>query len=271
MKIGLYLKRQDWHDPHVASDRIRGEWIMKYCSDMEEWHPGKKYEVIILHNSPVREIPGDSTIRIADICDPIWTIDAAGFKKLHQISNAIVTATDELARQVRQFTPKMVVTIGDGHYFPFYETRAWNPHSGPAKTAVWFGYAANAVALTPLLPALQRHHLAVKVIAEKSPFPPGKIQFIPWRIDTYIHEISKADFAVLPVTQPHKSNNKDITALLSGIPVAKTEADIARLMDPAQRQADMIKAPEIVSRHNARDRAKDYLNLIHSLRASQAW
>jgi hypothetical protein len=264
VKIGQYLKRLDWKIPHVASDRIRGEWVMKYCPEMEEWRPNQKYDAVIFHNA-VNIIASSHGVRILDVCDQLWEKDLTSFKRLALCVHGIVTATDELKKQVSQIVQKPIVTIGDGHYFPFYETRAWNPHAEKARRAVWFGHADNAFSLKPLLnEILTRHALKLTVIAERDPIQSPSIEFAPWKIDTYIREISQADFAVLPLTKPYKSNNKDISALLSGIPVAKTAEDIARLMDPAERQKDMVKAPEIISRHCARDRAKDYLDWIRA-------
>jgi hypothetical protein len=261
MRIGQYLKRLDWHIPHVASDRIRGEWIMKCCPEMEEWKPSQKYDVVIFHNSVIN-IASTPGVKILDICDPMWERDLNAFKQVASRVNGIVTATDELKKVVTQITARPIVTIGDGHYFPFYETRAWNPHQEKATRVVWFGYADNAFSLKPLLGEIMSRSLKLTVIAERDPLQASAAAFVPWRLDTYIHEISKADFAILPLTKEYKSNNKDISALLSGVPVAKTAADIERLMDPLERQRDMVKAQEIISRHNARDRARDYMDWI---------
>jgi len=262
MKIAQYLKRQDWHDPNVASDRIRGEWVMNYCPEMEEWRPGQQYDAVIFHN-PVPLIASTAGLKILDICDPLWQHSVTTFKAMARHIHAFVTATDELRTQVKQIVDKPTVVIGDGHHFPFYETRLWNPHQESAKRAVWFGYADNAFSLKPLLNAiLIRNKLKLTVIAERNPFPELDIDFQQWARDSYIREISMADFAVLPLTQPYKSNNKDVSALLCGIPVAKTTDDIDRLIAPYERQRDMLKAPEIISQHGARDRAKDYLDWI---------
>lgn len=266
IRIGQYLKRTEWRDPYVASDRIRGEWIMKYCPEMEEWRPGRRYDAVVFHN-PVKEIASAPGVKLLDVCDLMWQRDPDGFRRTAMCVDGIVTATDELKRQVTQLVFKPTVTIGDGHHFPFYETRAWNPHQEPARRVVWFGYADNAFSLNPLMSdILGRHHLELTVIAERNPFPQsGGVRFVPWRVDTYVNEISKADFAVLPLTQPYKSNNKDVSALLSGVPVAKTASDIERLLDPDERRRDMLKAPEVVSLHCARDRAREYMGLIRSL------
>lgn len=264
MRIGVYLKRVDWGDPNVASDRIRGEWVMKCRPEMEEWKSGVAYDAVIFHNA-VPRIAGTRGVKILDVCDPMWP-DRAVFRRLVQPVDGLVTTTEELRRQIMELTPKPVRVIGDGHWLPFYETRVPNPHSEPAKTVVWFGYADNVGPLRPLIPILAANGLKLKVIAERNPFPPCPlVEFVRWCRDTFVREISRADFAVLPFVAPHKSDNKDVTALLAGVPVAKTAGDIVRLVDPLWRQWEMAKAPGIIARHDVRDRAREYMEWIGEL------
>lgn len=268
MKIGVYLKKMDWGDPHVASDRIRGQWIMKFCPEMQEWRPGQSYDAVIFHNL-TQQIEKTSGLKILDVCDRIWH-EPAELQKFARSVDGIVTCTDALRQEVRKIVDKPTCVIGDGHYFPHYESRLPNPHDKPARSVVWFGYADNAGKLAALFPQLVARGLQIKFISDRNPFPGAtSLHFCKWNVDTYVQEVSKADFAVLPVNKPYGSNNREITALLCGIPVAKTAADIDRLISPEERRREMERAPEIVSHYDAKDRAREYMEWINLLRSGK--
>ena len=267
MRIGQYLKRLTWNDPNVASDRIRGEWVMRCCSEMEVWRPGAAYDAVIFHNAVPLIDQTKATVKILDVCDPMWTNCIDEFRSRVQSVDGIVTATEELRRQLAAVISKPVRVIGDGHDLEFYSTnRRPNPHAEQAKVAVWFGYADNAASLRAFFPILAKFRLRLKIIAERNPFPGlSMADYLPWKLETFVRQISEADFALLPTVQPYKSNNKDISALLSGIPIAKTTEAVCRFMDPAERQKEMAKAPEIIAKHDVRDRAQEYLGWIREL------
>jgi hypothetical protein len=153
--------------------------------------------------------------------------------------------------------------IGDGHDFPYYETRLLNEHGKLAKDAVWFGYSPNSRTLPPFFSMLHSRNLRLRIISDSNPFP-GQlgIEFSKWNLNTCVREISQADFALLPTVAPYKSNNKDITALLCGIPVAKTSDDVIRLMYPDERKKAMRSAAAVILEHDVRDRAREYRDLV---------
>jgi hypothetical protein len=266
VRVGQYLKRVDWGDPNVASDRIRGEWVMKFCPGMEEWKPGQTYDAVIFHTAS-SAIAVTSGVKLLDVCDPMWTPSISEFRRRVQTVDGIVAATDELKRLILEIVSKPVRVIGDGHDFGFYGSRDRNLHTRQARIAVWFGYADNSVSVKPLLPVLKSHRLRLKVIAERNPFPGVVgVDFCKWNLADFVREVSLCDFALLPPTQSHKTNNKDISALLSGIPVAKTSGDVARFMDPVERQKEMTLAPGLVAPHDVRDRAREYIEWIRELK-----
>lgn len=268
MKIGQYLRRIEAKDPHIASDRIRGRWIMNFCPEMEEWREGQEYDAVIFH-TPSAMIEKTHCLKILDVCDPMWH-NVEEFRRRVKSVDGIVACTEELRVQVEQIIQKPVTVIGDGHYFPHYETKVLNGHGSRAKTVVWFGYADNASSLVPLLPFLVAKGLQIKFISERNPFPGHtNLHFCRWNLENYVHDISQADFAVLPSNKSYKSNNKDITAMLCGIPVAKTAEDVERLMDPAERRKEMELAAAIVAQHNAKDRAVEYMDFINKLRVAR--
>lgn len=269
--VGIYL--HDMGDPsaNYASDRIRGKWIANNSADMEIFIRGREYEVVIFH-SPCAEINQYGKIKILDICDKVWEKNVQTF--ITQIKNihAIVVPTEILKEELSVITDKPIYVIEDGHDFNHYNTRLSNSHKDIAEEAVWFGYAENAHVLKPFINYLKSSGIKLKVISQRQDIPPLEFadEFIQWDEKTYISEISKSDFAILPPNMDYKSNNKEITALLSGIPVAKTKEDIARFIDPENRKKEMLMRQQQLIHYSADKMALKYSEVIASLKKSKA-
>jgi len=263
-KIGVYLQRFVTGEKNCASDRIRGEWIIKNSDKFELYREGVEYKAVIFHKA-VSQIAKTKETKILDICDAVWK-DTPNFFKLIDQVDAIITSTEGLKRDLSKLTNKKIYVVDDGHDFEYYETREENTHTRKAKEVVWFGYAQNSNCLAPYMRTIKENGLKLTAIAQ-CPFPPidKADKFVKWDLDTVVSEISKADFAVLPVNGSLKSNNKDITAYLSGIPVAKNEKDIIRLIDPKERRKDLDKSP--AHRYNAKNIANRYLEIIDNVRS----
>lgn len=265
--IGVYLQRFETQEPFCASDRIRGEWIVKNCNQMELFDPSKNYEIVIFH-IPTRAIAKYGRIKILDLCDKVWERNIPEFQELIEPIDAIIVPTQQLKDELLKVTDKPVHVISDGHDFTEYSTRLQNPHANYAKEVVWFGYAENARPLEPFVNYIKSLGLKLKVICQHqntSPLQHADV-FVKWNVKTYVQEISKADFAILPPNQDYKSDNKDITALLCGIPVAKTKDDISRFMEPHERQLEMNSRRKELVKYNVRERSEDYLKIIHSIK-----
>lgn len=270
MKIGLYLKRLEAKDPNIASDRIRGDWILKFCPQMEEWKPGVQYDAVIFR-TPTPEAVKADCVKIFDLCDPLWETRPQDFANFVKQVDGITVPTEQLKKMVQGVTDKPVRVIGDGHYLPYYENRIINLHQERATTAVWFGYAENASVLAPLIPVVTKNRMMLKIISNRNPFPKAQgVEFVKWSLDTFVQEVSRADMAVLPPARPYKSNNREISALLCGIPVAKTPVDILRLTDPGERRKDLVYSPEVIADHDAKDRAIDYIEWVSILHCRKA-
>lgn len=264
-RIGIYLQRFKSKETYCASDRIRGEWIIKNSDQFEIYREGIKYDAVIFHK-PVPKIAEFEGIKILDLCDSVWK-QIPNFKELIIPVDAIIVSTEGLKEDLGKITDKPIHVVGDGHDLEYYSTKTDNKHINKAKEVVWFGYAQNAHCLEPLVKTIKNKGLKLKVLAQ-CPLPPldKADEFIKWDVDTCIEEISKSDFAVLPFNGKLKSNNKDVTAYLSGIPVAKTEKDIIRLISPEERRKDMEKVSELAERYDAKNKAKKYLNIIDKLK-----
>ena len=266
-KIGIYLHENKFLN--YASDRIRGEWLINNSEQkIEIWNPAKEYEIIIFHELHTFNIEHYGKIKILDICDPIWLGIEDDFLKLTEPIDAFIVPTERLKNELNKITDKKIYIIGDGHDFEHYKTRIENLHTERAKEVVWFGYAENAYVLTPsIIDCIKEHGLRLKVIAQKQNINSldKADKFIKWDIATYIKEISKSDFAILPIGKNHKSDNKEITALLSGIPVAKNEEDIIRLIAPEERQKEMRIIQEKLADYDIKNRVTEYLDAIDEI------
>lgn len=265
--IGVYLQRLETKETHCASDRIRGEWVVNNCDQMEFFNPSQNYEVVIFH-LPCKAIATHGRIKILDICDRVWEKNLGEFKSLIGPIDAIIVPTERLKTELACVTHKPIHVIPDGHDFSAHNGKTPNPHDKPAGEAVWFGYAENAKPLEPLIDHIKSLGLKLKVICQHQQTAPLQRAdvFVKWDASTYVQEISKSDFAILPHNQDYKSNNKEITALLCGIPVAKTASDISRFMIPSNRKLELIQRSSEIAKHDVRFRVADYLRVIDEIK-----
>lgn len=265
--IGVYLQRFKTKENFCASDRIRGEWVVKYSDKMEIFNPQKNYDAVIFH-VPCDEINNYGRIKILDICDKVWENNVEEFKNLIEPIDAIIVPTDQLKQDLAYIVDKPIYVIRDCHDFKFYENRIQNMHSNIAKEVVWFGYSENSEPLKPFINYIKSIGLKLKVISQDQKTSPIEFadKFTKWDINTYVQEISKSDFAILPPNKSYKSNNKEISALLCGIPVAKTKEEISRFMIPDERKIEMDNRKNEVNKYNAIGIANEYINIINSIK-----
>lgn len=265
----IYLQRNETGEANCASDRIRGLWVMKNSTTMELFNPNKNYEAVIFH-IPCEAIAKYGKIKILDICDKVWVGDVKEFQRLIEPIDAIVVPTEELKNELKPITDKPVHVIHDGHDFSHYSNRIPNKHVARAREVVWFGYSQNAACLAPFINYIKSAGLKLKVICQDQNTYPLALadSFVKWDVNTYIQEISKCDFAILPPNKNYKSNNKEVTALLSGIPVARIKEDISRLMLPHERQQQVHAQQVQLSQYNVEDRALEYEKIIKDLKKS---
>lgn len=270
-RIGVFLHESlSANNIGTASDRIRGKWIVRNCSEMEIFNPQKNYDVVIFHIA-CKEIEKHGRIKLLDVCDKVWdksmeTYNPNFLEEIQKI-DAIIVPTIILKEEVQKITSKPVYVIDDGHDLNHYSVRLPNTHQRTAEEVVWFGYGQNAHILKPFINYIKSLGLKLKVISQNQNFDPLQYAdvFIPWNESTYIQEISKSDFAILPPNQSYKSRNKEFTALFSGIPVAKTREEIARFMFPQHRREEMENRKFELPGYDAKLRAKEYLSIINKI------
>jgi hypothetical protein len=262
----------------VGSTYLRIDPIAGGNSGFEKWIHGKKYDNLIFQQTFWKEMAElFEGPKIIDICDPDWLIYSIDFIETGNRVHAITCSSEELTRLVRSYFPdKIVEHVPDRLDFRrFPHPRASHRHK--ARKAVWFGYIHNAhEVLEQLLPAIKEHDLELRIIANAPYSKEDGIlalhpEFIRYEHDTVYKFIAEADILLNPRSEKayfrYKSNNKSVTAWKLGVPVAVTPEDIARLMDPEERNREIaIWQPIVEKEYNIVRSAVQYGEIISTVR-----
>lgn len=241
----------------VGSSTIRVDNVIKYWDEASEYKYGDYADVMIFQKVYIVDdfpfIQQFDKKKILDICDPDW-LDGAQVKRTIDAVDAVTTSSPELQRFCQQLTDKPVVHIPDRFDLEIIPPAPPHRNNGKAKKLVWFGYAQNAETLFAAIPALVKREFEWTIISNEDPHceryvhdkkDADKVQYIKYDESTIYQELQKHDICVLPqgfrAKDKFKSNNKTIKANLAGLPVAKDDKDIEKLIDPVERQsiADM--------------------------------
>lgn len=256
--IGIRTREQILGAKDCASDRLRAEGIADNHKDIELYREDTEYDAIIFHHHDLAELDGFEGIKIMDLCDPIW-IESDAVKEFIDRMDIIIVSTEGLKKEIK--TDKPVYVVGDGHDTT---KRIKKVHRKGNKKVVWFGYSENGHSLSPLMKTIKENGYKLKVISnDKSPHPLNKAdEYVKWDVKTVDKEISKCDFAVLPVNGEFKSDNKKITAMLAGIPVAQNEKEFKALMSGKERNK-VLKDFDFKP-YDIKEKAKEYVNIVRS-------
>lgn len=228
----------------MGSSVIRGDWLVKNWPELRAWKTGMVADAMIFQKVYwsyfMKDFPGR---KVLDMCDPDWK---SGEMKLIETANlvdAITCSNDNLTRAVAEVVKdRPVITIPDRLDLSLFTGR--KQHYVKAKRVVWFGYHHNAIETLPqVLQSLGRRGLELLVVSN-SPFSPTAtygcmIQNIRWDQSNAYQAIQSADIAINPALLKSnfrfKSNNKTVIAWALGLPVANTNEDIDRFIDPVER------------------------------------
>jgi hypothetical protein len=264
----------------VGSTSLRIDPIIAGHSGFEKWIHGKNYDNLIFQQTFWKEMAAlFEGPKIIDICDPDWLIYPIDFVNTGNCVHAITCSSEELTRLVRSYFPdKIVEHVPDRLDFEcFPHPRAG--HRDKARKTVWFGYIHNAhEVLEQLLPAIREYDLELRIIANAPYSKEDGIlalhpEFINYEQDTVNKYITEADILLNPRSEKayfkYKSNNKSVTAWKLGLPVAVTPVDIARLMDPEERNREVaLKQPIVEKEYNISQSAAQYREIISRIRES---
>lgn len=249
--IGIRTKQHilGWEE-ECASDRIRARLIAESLPNAIELYRNDTNYFNVIYHDVDKKIYG-SNLNILDVCDYALILEN-GFEEFASKMDYVVCATKALADCIKLDVNKKV--IGDGHDIT---KRLRKIHSGVAKKAVWFGYSGNFKCVEPYLDVLKENNIKLRVISEHN--NRKNDEFIKWELSTVDKYINECDFALLPFNNKFKTNNKDVTAWLNGLPVAKTKEDIINFICPFKR-LEYLRDVDYYN-FNINKRARDYYNL----------
>lgn len=192
-----------------------------------------------------------------DVCDPLWWFVPDAVRPLPGIVTGIVASSSELAGDCGQWSRRNVWYVPDRVELSHFTGRRPAHDDHRPVRLIWFGLAANRIALFNAVDNLQRlrangYDFELTLYDDKpeqgndggSSFP---VYRIGWRLDQEVAVIAAHDIALLP-SYPGpwgrvKSNNKHVTAWACGLPTADGDSymRLVQLVDGAgerQRQAD---------------------------------
>lgn len=262
----------------VGSSRIRGNWLIKYWPEAEEYVIGKEYDVIIFQkvywNKMADEFKG---IKILDICDPDW-IEGKPVLEYVDKMDAVATATPALAEYMLKFRPgKNIICIPDRIDLEEHDKYRRTKHEGVAQNIVWFGYHQNIHYLYKTLDYIIAKGLTLTIVCDQPFNPPAqyhalKFKNVPYSYPGVHQEIVKADMLLLPETTDdlkgkYKSNNKTLTGWALGMPVVAVPEDLDKYMDPIARQKEADERyQEIKDKWDVKLSVEDYKKLIEGIK-----
>jgi len=273
MKIGFQLYSTFHNRPNTGSSRIRGDWLIKYWDEAEEFVHGRKYDAVIFQKiydtKYVKEFDG---IKILDMCDPDWTqlnpvIETAKY------CDAITVPTKGLQKFLQPKVGIPVVMIPDRHDLEWYKPK--RKHTGKAKEVCWYGYSHNSHCLKSLRELLRKHDMRISIIGDEpvvlsSKGVEVKERYTKWKLETINKEIIKSDFVVMPGSRnpnwKYKSNNKTISSWALNMPVACDIPTFEKFLDPIERQKEADKRlQEVKDRWDVKYSVEEMKKLIKEL------
>ena len=268
INIGIKTREQIADDKNSASDRIRAKLIADEIEGMEIYDENINYHNVIFHYHDdkglkrLRELAVYGGIAIFDICDYNWENNEAVLQFAKKVDH-ITVASEPLKDKLKEDGVDTPITvIGDGHNV---EDRRKKWHKDKVKKIVWFGYSDNQHILDDYYEFLEEHNIKLRIIAEHN--INRKLEFVEWDVDTYYDLINECDIALLPKNGIYKTNNKDVTAWLCGLPVAKTKEELLKLLSKEERLKYLYKID--YREFNIYNNAKKYFDICVGYYASE--
>ena len=243
----------------VGSTYVRMDPVVARNPDFELWVHGRKYDNLIFQQffwaGLMRAFEGP---KILDISDPDWLQTDLVIMEMGNLVHAITCSSEELTQLVRTYFPdKIVEHVPDRLDFTLLPPSR-EPHSGKARKAVWFGYTHNAhEVLAQLAPALKECDLSLTLISDAPYSQEDDIltlhpEWIRYDRRTVYDHIKEADIMLNPRSDRayfrYKSNNKSLVGWRLGLPLAVTNDDVLRLMDPTERNKEVTEKQILVER-----------------------
>lgn len=237
-------------NPISGSTFIRVHQLLKYWPGSALYKYGENPEVLIFQKvycGQDYKFPAHfEGIKILDICDPDW-LEGVAIKETVDAMDAITVPTKPLADFISQMTDKPIVIIPDRFDMALIGRRH-KKHTGKAKTIGWFGYAHNVELIRPALPLINELSLTLHIISNENKYLfnyPNSVKaenyrFTKYNESTIYQDLQQMDFVIFPegkrIIDKYKSNNRTTKAILAGLPVATTPAEVQLFLDGPERE-----------------------------------
>jgi hypothetical protein len=262
----------------VGSTFLRVDCLTDCTPDFEKWIHGKKYDNLIFQKVYWKEMMElFRGPKILDLCDPDWFHEDIDIIEIGHLADAITCSSEGLTALVKNYFPaKRVSHVPDRLNFDKFPL-PHATHEKKAEEAVWFGFIHNAhETLEALAPALQKHGLRLRIISDKPYSKKDDIlkcrpKFIKYEQATAYSLIKESDMVLNPAAgkafYKYKSNNKTVIGWKLGLPVAITNEDIERFMDPDERNREVQEKKNMVeTEYNITRSAEQYREIIRDIR-----
>ena len=270
----------------VGSTRLRAHNLIKHWDEADLYKYGEHPDVLIFqkvyvtfdHQFPVNF----KGIKILDVCDPDWKDTPDIFiKGTMDAMDAVVVPTESMREYLQQMTDTPVRIIKDR--FEISEFPRHKRHTKKAKTALWFGYAHNAVSVKFAMPSLEARDLNLICISNEDPMLykwannsnayEKKYKFIKYSHPPY-KDIQRADVCIFPESNRpfdrFKSENKTVISQLCGVPVVKNAEELDKMLDPKVRQKHIEENyARLKKDYDCRKSVQMYKELINELKSNR--
>jgi hypothetical protein len=258
----------------AGSTFLRVDGLTANAADFECYQHGRKYDNLIFQKAYwIEMMEFFEGPKLLDLCDPDWINTNIDIIALSSHVHAITCSSPGLTELVKRMLPnKMVFHVPDRLNFQLFPETG-KTHSGQAKKAVWFGFVHNAYETLPqLLPSIIKYDLELTIIADKPYSQDDEIKklnphFNLYNQSTAYNLISEADIVLNPrsakALYKYKSNNKSIIGWKLGLPVALSNEDIDRFMDPEERNKEAREMKKLVeAEYNILQSAQEYRKIF---------
>lgn len=266
------------YEQSLGSDYLRVTQLTTNYPEFEQFVHGKKYDHLIFQQYCWEEMMQRfAGPKILDLCDPNWITYDLEIVKICGWVHAVTCSSEGLTQLVKSYLPDMIVEHVpdrlDLKTFPLPR----KPHQGKARKAVWFGYTHNAHETLPqLAPILKDTGLQLRIIANLPYSEDDDIlklnpEFLQYDRSTVYEQIREADILLNPRSDKaffrYKSNNKSLVGWHLGLPVAVTGEDVARLMNPDERNKDVADMQPVVKQeYHIGKTAEQYHDIIRRIK-----
>jgi glycosyltransferase involved in cell wall biosynthesis len=280
MRIGFATFENFDNRPYnsIGSTRIRARWLMKHWPEAEEYKIGRKYDVIIFQKVYWKNMmEAFEGIKILDLCDPDW-LEGKPVVEYANLADAVVTSSQALADYIKQFLPKKkVVCIPDRvelSEYPYLKKE----HNEQLKEVVWFGYSQNFRYVQMAFDALMRRNMNLTCLTDRVVEVPAgyvgmTVKSETYRQETIAQDLAKFDLVLLPDPKEidergkFKSDNKTLQSWAVGMPVARIESDLDRLLTKEAREKEGKEKRELIEKeYNVTKSVEEYKKLIKEIR-----